>query len=249
MRSPKQRPDHSPLRTPRSPRRAPWPLVILLDLDNTLLDTDGMRADFDAYLTGTFGEGLRRRFWELYEDVRRDLGVVSFPAALERLHHEAPHAHVYSQGTDFLMRYRFRRRLFPGTPQALRHLRRFGPLVLLSDGDPWFQLKKAADSGIARAVEGNVLIFTHKEQHLEEVRHRYPAAHYAYFDDKPWLLAEVRRRMGVGVTTVWLRQGAYARACSGEPLGVDLVLDDIAHATRLTEAHLRGCAPGPVVPR
>lgn len=227
---------------------AQHPLVILLDLDNTLLDSDGVKADFDTYLAEGFGEGARRRFWELYEDVRRDLGVVSFPAALERLHHEAPELHVYSQGTDFLMRYRFRQRLFRGTLPALRHLRRFGPLVLLSDGDPWFQLKKAADSGIARAVGGNVLIFSHKERHLDEVRRFYPADHYAYFDDKPWLLAEVASRMGVGVTTVWLRQGGYARAgAEGVAPAVDFVLDDIAHASRLTDAHLRGHAAGPLM--
>ncbi len=223
------------------------PLVILLDLDNTLIDSDGVKADFDAYLAGTFGDALRGRFWELYEDVRRDLGVVSFPAALERLHHEAPRTHVYSRGTDFLMRYRFRQRLFRGALPALRHLRRFGPLVLLSDGDPWFQLKKAADSGIARAVQSNILIFSHKERHLDAVRHHYPAAHYAFFDDKRALLAEVKQRMGAGVTTVWLRQGAYAaRPTDDIPSPPDVILDTIAQARWLTEAHLSGCIPGPV---
>lgn len=223
------------------------PLVMLLDLDNTLIDSDGVKADFDAYLAGSFTDAIRGRFWELYETVRRELGVVSFPAALERLHHESPHVHIYSRGTDYLMRYRFRQRLFTGTLPALRHLRRFGPLVLLSDGDPWFQLKKAADSGIARAVHGNILIFSHKEQHLDEVRHHYPAAHYAVFDDKRSLLAEVKRQMGVAVTTVWLRQGAYAaRTADPATPPPDLTLDAISQARWLTEAHLRGCATGPV---
>lgn len=226
---------------------ADLPLVILLDLDNTLLDSDGIKADFDRYLGEAVGEALRVRFWELYEQVRRELGMVSFPVALERLHQEAPGAHACSHGIDYLARYPFRRRLLPGALAAIRSLRRWGTAVVLSDGDPWFQFKKVTESGIARAVDGNVLIFTHKEQHLEEVRSRFPAAHYACFDDKPELLARIKEQWGDGVSTVWLAQGGYARrGWDGIVPGADLVLTNIGQARWLTDAQLRGAAPGPV---
>ncbi len=225
------------------------PLVILLDVDNTLLDNDGVKDDLDRFLAESFGGALRERFWQLYEDVRRDLDVVSFPVVLERLQHEAADARAFATLTDFLMRYPFRRRLYPGALAALRHLRRFGPLVVLSDGDPWFQAKKIADADIGRAVGGNVLIFTHKEEHLDEVRRWYPAAHYAFFDDKPRLVSGVKRLMGADVTAVWVRQGSYAAPGWGalDP-PADLTLDAIGDARRLTEAHLLGRALGPPAP-
>ena len=57
-------------------------LVLLFDVDNTLLDNDGVKADLDAYLAENLTERLRRRFWELYEEVRQELDVVSFPVVL-----------------------------------------------------------------------------------------------------------------------------------------------------------------------
>ena len=221
------------------------PLVILMDLDNTLLDSDGVKADVDGWLARDLGEPLRQRFWELYEDVRRAIGIVSYPLTLERLHQEAPAAHAYIRGMDFLTRYSSGQRLYPGALAALAHLRRFGRVAVLSDGDLWFQLKKIDESGVGRAVDGNVHIFMHKEEHLDEVRYRFPASHYAFFDDKPALIAAVKERLGADVTTVWLRQGAYARA-GGEGLRPrpDITLDSIAQAQQLTEAELRGFAAG-----
>jgi len=224
-----------------------YPLVILLDVDNTLLDNDGLKADLDSHLAESLGEPLRGRFWELYEEVRRDLDVVSFPVVLERLHHEAPDAHAFRRLTDYLMRYPFKKRLYAGATAALRHLARLGTLVVLSDGDPWYQAKKITDAGIARIANGNVLIFAHKEEQLEDVRRWYPARHYAFFDDKPRLVAGIKQRLGETVTAVWVRQGSYARPGWGAlPPPPDLVLDDIARARWLTEAQLTGRAPGPV---
>jgi FMN phosphatase YigB (HAD superfamily) len=226
-----------------------YPLVILLDIDNTLLDNDELKADLDRHLAASFGDPLRGLFWDLYEEVRRDLDVVSFPVVLERLQQEAPDAHAFRRLTDYLMRYPFRKRLYPGAATALRHLARLGALVVLSDGDPWYQAKKITDSGIARRAGGNVLIFAHKEEHLEDVRRWYPARHYAFFDDKPWLVAGIKQRLGDAVTGVWVRQGSYARPGWGvlQP-APDLVLEEIAQARWLTEAQLTGRAPGPATP-
>lgn len=216
---------------------APQPLVLLLDLDNTLFDSDGMKADMGAFLARSVGEAARARFWMHYEEVRRERGVVSYPEALDRLQRELPETLVYVRGMDYLIRYPYRERLLPGALAALRHLRRFGPLVILSDGEPWFQLKKLTDSGIARAVNGRVLLFPRKLERIAELRARYPAARYALFDDKPALLADMKARLGDELIAVWLCQGAYAAAgWRGPP--PDLTLHTIADAVRLTRADL-----------
>src|SRR6185503_7568010 len=48
-----------------------------------------------------------------------------------------------------------------------------GPVVILTDGDVVFQPRKVERSGLWAAVGGEVLIFIHKEQMLDEVDRRY----------------------------------------------------------------------------
>ena len=59
-------------------------------------------------------------------------------------------------------------------------------------------------------MEGNVLLYIHKELELSDVVRRYPADHYVMVDDKLRLLADIKNSWGSRVTTVFPRQGHYA---------------------------------------
>jgi hypothetical protein len=59
-------------------------------------------------------------------------------------------------------------------------------------------------------VNGNVLIYVHKDQELADVMERFPAEHYVMLDDKLRLLAAIKNSWGGRVTTVFVRQGHYA---------------------------------------
>lgn len=93
----------------------------------------------------------------------------------------------------------------------VRHLSRSGPTVILTDGDVVFQPQKIRRSGLFAAVEGRVLIYVHKERELDDVAARFPAEHYVFVDDKIRLLDAVKRAWGERLTTVFVRQGHYAR--------------------------------------
>jgi hypothetical protein len=73
-----------------------------------------------------------------------------------------------------------------------------------------FQPRKVQRSGLWDAVEGRVLIYIHKEEMLEDVRRRYPAARYVMVDDKLRILAAMKKSMGQQLFTVFPRQGHYA---------------------------------------
>ena len=66
-------------------------------------------------------------------------------------------------------------------------------------------------SGLYEAVDGRALIYVHKEHELADVEARYPAAHYVIVDDKLRILAAIKKIWGSRVTTVFVRQGHYAR--------------------------------------
>ena len=70
---------------------------------------------------------------------------------------------------SFLVDYPFAKRLYSGAFDVIAHLNRWGPTVILSDGDVVFQPRKVQRSGLWDAVEGRVLIYLNKEQILAEV--------------------------------------------------------------------------------
>jgi FMN phosphatase YigB (HAD superfamily) len=111
----------------------------------------------------------------------------------------------------YLIDYPFAGRLFPSALEVLRRLTGLGPTVILSDGDVVFQPRKVERAGLSDAVDGRVLIYIHKEEALDDVERRFPAEHYVLVDDKPRILAAVKRFWGDRVTTVFARQGSYAR--------------------------------------
>jgi FMN phosphatase YigB (HAD superfamily) len=112
--------------------------------------------------------------------------------------------------SSFLLDYPFADRLFPAALDVLKRLRSLGPTVILSDGDVVFQPRKVERASLSDAVDGRVLIYIHKEEALDDVERRYPAAHYVLVDDKLRILEAVKRVWGGRVTTVFPRQGIYA---------------------------------------
>ena len=82
--------------------------------------------------------------------------------------------------------------------------------MILSDGDVVFQPRKVERSGLFEAVEGNILIYIHKEYELKDVERRYPARHYVLVDDKVRILAAIKNVWKSKVTTIFPKQGHYA---------------------------------------
>src|SRR5213083_2005513 len=109
-----------------------------------------------------------------------------------------------------MVNYPFANRLYPNSLDVLERFRAWGPTVILSDGDAVFQPRKVERSGLKEAVDGNVLIYIHKERELDDVEQRYPADHYVLVDDKLRILTTVKQIWGRRVTTVFPRQGHYA---------------------------------------
>ena len=192
----------------------PQDVVFLLDVDNTLLDNDRVIADLRGHLELEFGTASAARYWAIFERLRDELGYADYLGALQRYRLDAE----LGQGSDlrllqmsaFLIDYPFADRLYPHALAVVERLNTFGPTVILSDGDVVFQPRKVRRSGLWDAVGGRVLIYIHKEQMLDAVRHHYPARHHVMVDDKLRILAAMKQVMQGRLTTVFPRQGHYA---------------------------------------
>jgi FMN phosphatase YigB (HAD superfamily) len=185
-------------------------VVFLLDVDNTLLDNDHIQSDIKQHLARVYGVASRDRYWAILEETMADLGYRDYLGALQRLRVEHPNeVHLLSM-SSFLVDYPFANRLYPGSLDVLQRFSSWGPTVILTDGDVVFQPRKVERSGIFEAVDGNVLIYIHKEHALDDVARRFPARHYVLVDDKLRILTAVKQAWGKRVTSVFPRQGQYA---------------------------------------
>lgn len=184
--------------------------MFLLDVDNTLLDNDRVERDLRRHLEEGSGAEAAARYWETLDQLRVELGYADYLGALQRYRVEYPRdAHLLAM-SRYLLDYPFADRIYPGAFDVVEQFRAWGPTVILTDGDVVFQLRKVDRSGLWDAVDGNVLIYIHKEEMLADVEERYPAQYYVMVDDKLRILAAMKEVWRDRLTTVYPRQGKYA---------------------------------------
>jgi FMN phosphatase YigB (HAD superfamily) len=187
------------------------PVVFLLDVDNTLLDHDRVVADLMRHLDKIIGHERQQHYWDIFDRLRLELGYADYLGALQQYRAAYPRDPNVLIVSSFLINYPFANRLFPNSLDVIDRMKAWGPVVILTDGDVVFQPRKIERSGLLEAVNGNVLIYVHKELELDDVERRYPADRYVFVDDKLRLLAAFKAAWGPRVTTVFPRQGHYAR--------------------------------------
>jgi len=196
-----------PPKTKRNSRR----VIFLFDVDNTLLDNDRVIEDLRAHLRDKVGLPKCERYWKIFERLRSEVGFADYLGALQGYRSVYPHDMHLLSVSKYLIDYPFANRLFPSSIDAIRHVQQWGFVGLLTDGDVVFQPRKVERAGLYDAVQGHVLIYIHKEKELADVQAHYPADHYVIMDDKLHLLDAIKKIWRGRVSTVFVRQGHYAR--------------------------------------
>lgn len=185
--------------------------AFLFDVDNTLLDNDRVIADLESHLESEVGADCAQHYWRFFEQLRTELGYADYLGALQRYRDAYPRDPAILTVGRFLLDYPFADRIFPYALEVVERVKQWGAAVILTDGDVVFQPRKVDRSGLFKAAAGNVLIYLHKEEELADVAQRCPAEHYVLIEDKLRILAAVKKSWGSRVTTVFVRQGHYAR--------------------------------------
>lgn len=186
------------------------PIVFLIDVDNTLVDNDGIQQDLKDHLESTYGLAARERYWRILEDLMVELGYRDYIGALQKFRVEHPREIELLSMSSYLMDYPFAERLYPHALAVLKRLRSVGKTVILTDGDVVFQPRKVEHAGLGNVADGDVLVYIHKEEALDDVERRFPAKHYVLVDDKLRILDAAKKIWRDRVTTVLPRQGQYA---------------------------------------
>jgi FMN phosphatase YigB (HAD superfamily) len=201
----------------------------------------------DRRLVTLVGQEKAERFWEVYEEVRAEIGVVDIPRSLARFNkqRELGDADLARRTAlaDVFIDFPFRDFLYPDALTTLAHLRSLGRVAILSDGDGVFQPMKIARSGLSEAVDGFALVYPHKEAHGDELQAIFPAEHSVLIDDKLEVIRRFRKAFTAPLTTVFVRQGKYAAAAGPPPWpGADQVVEQIGDLRRFDVETLVGAA-------
>lgn len=184
--------------------------VFLFDVDNTLLDNDRVTQDLRRFLDKEVGVERSEIYWNIFEELRSELGYADYLGALQRYRLGHPYdSHLLAVAT-YLINYPFANRLFPNSLDVIEKCSALGQVVILTDGDVVFQPRKIERSGLFEAVAGNILIYVHKEYELADFERRYPAHRYVLVDDKIRILTAIKNVWGDRVTTIFPKQGHYA---------------------------------------
>lgn len=225
-------------------------LVLLIDVDNTLLDNDAFQDDLKAHVAREMGPAARDRFWAMQDNLFRTLGYRDYLGACQQFRLEQPDDPARLWLAEYILAYPYADRLYPRALDVMARLRGLARTVLLTDGDAVFQPNKVRRSGLLAAADGELVLAVHKEEELAAVERRYPASHYVLIDDKMRILAAVKTAWGPRVTTVFPRQGQFAHDAAalasqpGPDVTVDAIGDLLTHPLLQQLERSAGSAPG-----
>lgn len=216
-------------------------IAFLFDVDNTLLDNDSIKSDFGKQLDALLGDGTSARYWKTYEALRDELGYADYLATIQRCWNQANRDPRWLPTGAFMLDCPFPEYLYPQALDVLVHLRKAGPIWIVSDGDAVFQPHKVRHSGLWHAFDGNVLIYRHKQHRADDIDARCNADHYVMIEDKLTLLDAMKQQWGSRLTTVWVRQGHYAQSTDGHA-PADISLEHISDLLAYSPDDLRRAA-------
>ncbi len=215
-------------------------LAFLVDVDNTLIDNDAVKAHLAAQVDELLGSTNAALFWSAYERIRHERDVIDLPRTLERLAPLIADTRAFSRLAALVFGYPYEKSVYPGARKAVRHMRTLGKVAILSDGDPVFQPAKIARAGFAEMVDA-IFITAHKEQELQRVIEALPASRHVVVDDKLRILSSLKRAFGERVLTLHVCQGHYADDDEhrlGPP--ADRTVDRVGALAHLTREDLGG---------
>lgn len=199
--------------------------VFLFDVDNTLLDNDAVKTELEKALEASLNSEDAERFWQLYDEVRADLDLVSFPETVERflpVHCADPLAP--QKAARVIFELDFVSHLRPGALELLAWASQRGTPLILSNGDQFFQRWKIWKAGLAAASGHRVWVFPEKEHHFEDLDKRFDDdTQFVLVEDKIRALRAARQHWGGRVVTVFVAFGHHA-ASEDDTSGIDIVV-------------------------
>ena len=184
-------------------------VVVLFDVDNTLLDNDRVAADLRRHLDAEVGGSAAAATGSCSRSSAPSSAMPTTSARSSATATSTRATSACSPSRTSSSIYPFANRLFPGSLDAVDHAATLGTAAILTTATSSFSRARSALRSLRR-VRGACSSTSTRSTSSRTWRRAYPADHYVLVDDKVRILAAVKEVWGSRVTTVWPRQGHYA---------------------------------------
>lgn len=185
-------------------------LAFLIDLDNCLIDADGLKKSIMLDFYSKLDEKRTVNFEEIYESARTPSGLVDITLTIRRLSQKLGYKNM-SKVEDVFYKNNFKKYLFKDTLTVLRKLKKLGDINILSMGHKHFQETKIEKSGMGKIIgTGKTFIVTDKKAGIVNIIKDFKK-HYenvVIIDDRADVL-EAAIKNEPSLVTVWINRGRY----------------------------------------
>jgi hypothetical protein len=193
------------------------PVVFLVDLDNTILDTEAFKEKTGEKVVNLIkdigakainvNKDIKKIFWESYEEIRERKGFIDIPEICRFFSQKIKQPQLEEAVKSIFFTAPFEKYLTPFSYEFLETLARFGEIVLVVEGDLVYQPVKIRNSGVMKLVD-DYFIFENLTANLGEVIKIYDGWQTFIFDDQARDIVELRK-INKNIVGFWLRKGPY----------------------------------------
>lgn len=200
--------------------------TFFIDFDNTLSDNDKLKIRIKDEMAKKYGLDVAESYMEEFNLVRQDKGYVDIQETIKRVSEKFNNQDLENRIHQFFDSFDFKKCLFNNSGKVVKHLQKYGNVVILTEGDKHAQAVKIKSSGIWDLVNGNVEIpLKNKVDHLFKILNKYPADTYYFIEDKPEILKEILDEKKKNLKTIHVCQGHYSPVCKKEKF--DLTIESL----------------------
>lgn len=205
--------------------------IFLIDVDNTLLDNDCIKAEIKKSLIKVLGEKEANHFWFHHDKFREDKKLIDFPNII-RVYCSQNHKDICELTlSNIFDNIEFTHALYPKAIEVLNHLKKLGKVILFTEGDNVYQRKKIQKSNLENFVD-EVLLFEDKWEHLDKIISRYKGKEIVLIDDKAGPLIKAKQQFP-DIFTIEVCQGHYANDDHIKHAQFDKTVNSIAELLNL----------------
>lgn len=189
-------------------------ITFFIDFDNTLIDNDKVKVKVQSAMSKKYGHKFTNRFLAINKNLREEKGYVDFPATIDQIVKEEDSPALTRELHDLFHNFNFKDCLFDKAAEVIKHLSKFGEVVVLTEGDSHYQTIKIKSSGIWNLAGGRVEIpLKDKVSHLNQFLKKYPSDTYYFIEDKPEILKKIGDLYPGKIKTIHVCQGHYSPIC------------------------------------
>ncbi|EKD57813.1 MAG: hypothetical protein ACD_57C00139G0003 [uncultured bacterium] len=205
--------------------------TVLLDVDNTIFDREAVRKIEGKLIDANYGNGAGRRFRQIIEEVRKDVGWGDIKEASIRFARERGSSD-YASALAVFLELPFSQYWRPHAKELVEYLAANFNLIIFSDGDDTFQKEKIEKLGLYKKAR-EVIISRSKIELFFGFSKKYHGK-LIIIDDRPKVIEEAKRLLG-NVITIWIKHGRHAQGY--ERVNADLETTDLKEVVQYLKSN------------